>query len=40
MIRMEFLEAPVFTRRLDRYLTDDGYRELQVEMQRIRISAM
>ena len=32
MIRMEFLEAPVFTRRLDRYLTDDGYSELQVEM--------
>jgi hypothetical protein len=26
---MEFLEAPAFTRYVSRYLTDDGYRELQ-----------
>ena len=27
--RMEFLEAPAFTRYLSGYLTDDEYRELQ-----------
>jgi hypothetical protein len=27
--RMEFLEAPAFTRHVSGYLTDDEYRELQ-----------
>jgi hypothetical protein len=29
---MEFIEAPVFTRNLSRYLKDEGYRELQAEL--------
>jgi len=29
---MEFLEAPAFTRHLSRYLSDEGYRDLQVKM--------
>ena len=29
MVLLEFIEAPVFTRLLPRYLTDDEYRELQ-----------
>ncbi len=26
---MEFIEAPIFTRHLSNYLSDDGYRKLQ-----------
>jgi hypothetical protein len=29
---MEFLEAPPFTRHLSRYLSDEGYRDLQTKM--------
>ena len=29
---MEFIEAPAFTRHLPEYLSDDGYRELQVRI--------
>lgn len=29
---MEFVEAPAFTRHLDRYLSDDQYRALQVSL--------
>ncbi len=29
---MEFIEAPVFTRHLPDYLSDDDYRELQVKL--------
>ena len=29
---MEFIEAPAFTRHLSRYLSDDGYRELQARL--------
>ena len=32
MIRLEFIEAPVFTRLLPRYLSDDEYRELQLHL--------
>jgi len=31
---LEFIEAPVFTRLLSRYLTDDDYRELQLHLAR------
>lgn len=31
---LEFIEAPVFTRLLSGYLTDDEYRELQVHLAR------
>src|SRR5215469_2821437 len=37
--RMEFLEAPAFTRYLSRYLTDDEYRELQNRLPPRRILA-
>jgi len=29
---MEFLEAPAFTRHFSRYLSDEGYRDLQVKI--------
>jgi hypothetical protein len=29
---MEFIEAPAFTLHLSRYLTDEGYRDLQTKM--------
>jgi len=29
---MEFIEAPAFSRHLDRYLADDQYRALQIEL--------
>jgi len=29
---MEFVEAPAFTRHIDRYLSDDQYRALQVSL--------
>ena len=32
MVLLEFIEAPVFTRLLPRYLTDDEYRELQLHL--------
>ena len=32
MIPLEFIEAPVFTRLLPRYLSDDEYRELQLHL--------
>jgi len=32
IIRLEFIEAPVFTRLLPRYLSDDEYRELQLHL--------
>jgi hypothetical protein len=31
---LEFIEAPVFTRLLPKYLTDDEYRELQLHLAR------
>jgi hypothetical protein len=31
---LEFIEAPVFTQLLPRYLTDDEYRELQLQLAR------
>ena len=32
IIPLEFIEAPVFTRLLPRYLSDDEYRELQLHL--------
>jgi len=34
MVLLEFVEAPVFTRLLPAYLTDDQYRELQLHLAR------
>jgi hypothetical protein len=34
MVSLEFIEAPVFTELLPRYLSDDEYRELQWHLAR------